>query len=84
MLPPIDATDSLGFVTLMLAKLIKSFGGMVSIRWVIDGVSFTKSLLFKSSFNIFIWLLRQCITEGTLCVAQGYLKQIGDVGDGLL
>ncbi|KAF5359273.1 hypothetical protein D9756_003073 [Leucocoprinus leucothites] len=57
-LPPIDATDSLGFVGLMFAELIQALGGLLNMRWVVDGF----------------------ITEGSLCEAQGHLKQIGDVG----
>lgn len=37
-LPPIDATDSLGFVGLMFAELIQALGGLLSIRWVANGV----------------------------------------------
>lgn len=38
-LPLIDATDSLGFVGLMFVELIQALGGILSTRWLADGVS---------------------------------------------
>lgn len=81
-LPPIDATDSLGFVSLMFAELIQALGGLLSIRWVANGVSPTVVYCILSSGRLIY--ARQFITEDSLCTAQGHLKQIGDVGVALL
>ncbi|KAJ3570139.1 hypothetical protein NP233_g4600 [Leucocoprinus birnbaumii] len=36
-LPPIDATDSLGFLVFMFGELIKAIGGMMNMKWALQG-----------------------------------------------
>ncbi|TFK67850.1 hypothetical protein BDN72DRAFT_842536 [Pluteus cervinus] len=53
-----DAADSSFLVNLMFAEMLQAIGGLLNLRWVIEGK----------------------VTEGSLCTAQGMLKQMGNVG----
>ncbi|KZV75490.1 hypothetical protein PENSPDRAFT_748391 [Peniophora sp. CONT] len=54
----IDTPLHLYFLNLLFWDFIQAFGGLMSVRWIIDAN----------------------VTEDSYCVAQGALKQLGDVG----
>jgi hypothetical protein len=66
------------FLSLLLSEILQAIGGILSIKWVVEGVSYDPCLTVLEAYS-----LLQVIKDGTLCMVQGALKNMGDVGTAL-